>query len=168
VTTAKYKVVRVDGRNRFEHVLIAEKALGKPLPDGADVHHVDGNGFNNKNANLVICQDRSYHFMLHARMRVIAHGGDPDTQRFCWGCNRLKAFAEFSGRSAIKSIGIRNQCRVCARVAQQAYYAANHERLREECRNRARSRRGVREENYNLTRIRRRDDRGFVPRQQEQ
>ena len=59
-----------DGREIFEHVLIAEKALGKSLPDGAEVHHWDENKANNKNSNLVICPDLDYHRLLHQRMRA--------------------------------------------------------------------------------------------------
>ena len=50
---------------------IAEKALGKPLPKGAEVHHVDGNSENDKPTNLVICPSHAYHMLLHARMRSL-------------------------------------------------------------------------------------------------
>jgi hypothetical protein len=36
----------------------------------AVVHHVDGNCSNNDNINLVICNDRSYHNLLHKRIRA--------------------------------------------------------------------------------------------------
>lgn len=52
------------------HTLNAEKALGKPLPLGAVIHHVDENQLNPSNNNLVICQDKAYHNLLHRRMRA--------------------------------------------------------------------------------------------------
>lgn len=44
-----------------EHIRIATAALGKSLPTQAEVHHVNGNGRDNRHANLVICQDHAYH-----------------------------------------------------------------------------------------------------------
>ena len=53
----------------FEHILVAEKALGKALPLNVCVHHSDGNRANNKR-NLVICQDNSYHLLIERRTRA--------------------------------------------------------------------------------------------------
>jgi hypothetical protein len=62
----------------YEHVSIAEKALGKPLPSSARVHHADEDKANNANNNLVICQDDAYHFLLHARKRALLACGNPN------------------------------------------------------------------------------------------
>ena len=63
---------------RYAHIVIAERALGKPLPAGAEVHHVDENRRNSVNTNLVICQDRAYHQLLHVRTRAFRACGNAD------------------------------------------------------------------------------------------
>ena len=54
----------VNGERKYEHRLRAEKALGKPLPAKAIVHHHRGTM-----PTLVICPDQAYHLLIHARMR---------------------------------------------------------------------------------------------------
>lgn len=66
------------------HVLRAEKALGRPLPPEAVVHHADGS--KGDKAPLVICQDQAYHLLLHRRMRIVRAGGNPNTQSICRVC----------------------------------------------------------------------------------
>lgn len=46
---------------------IALKALGKPLPFNACIHHVNGKHWDNRNCNLVICENNAYHMLLHSR-----------------------------------------------------------------------------------------------------
>ncbi len=45
----------------------AEQALGHPLPPSAVVHH---HTYDGDRSQLVICQDRAYHALLHQRMRA--------------------------------------------------------------------------------------------------
>lgn len=54
----------------FEHILVVEKALGKILRFTAVVHHVDENGLNNQNPNLVACHDDAYHKILEKRAKA--------------------------------------------------------------------------------------------------
>jgi hypothetical protein len=59
----------------YEHVAVASHALGRALPEGTEVHHVNEIKSDNRGANLVVCQDRAYHKLLHQRMRRRRNGG---------------------------------------------------------------------------------------------
>lgn len=105
----------------LEHVLVAERALGKPLPAGAEVHHVDGSGGNNARGNLVICQDKAYHKLLHFRERIVRIGGDPDTQKICSTCKNLKPIADFNRSKRNIASGLQTQCRECSSLYTRTY-----------------------------------------------
>lgn len=53
--------------HRREHVLIAEKVLGRRLKKGEVVHHWNGIKTDNRHSNLLICT-RPYHAWLHQEM----------------------------------------------------------------------------------------------------
>lgn len=54
-----------------QSIIVAEKALGKILPEGAIIHHVNGDVADDRPRNLVICENQSYHQLLHMRARAI-------------------------------------------------------------------------------------------------
>ena len=82
-----YWRISKDGRRLGEHVLVAEKALGKSLPKGVIVHHVDESKANNKNNNLVICPSAAYHALIHQRMRALEASGNA-SYRKCSFCKK--------------------------------------------------------------------------------
>ena len=100
VATGGYLFRTVNGKTRYLHIDAAEKALGKPLPKGAEVHHVNGNPADNRNENLVICKDHSYHSLLHMRTEALAVAGNPNF-RLCCVCQL------FDTPSAMRSSGDR-------------------------------------------------------------
>jgi hypothetical protein len=85
VTPNGYLRRMIDGRTKLEHTRVAERALGKPLPHGAVVHHVDGNRLNNDPENLVICPGSEYHHLIHQRMNALDACGHASWRkcRFC-------------------------------------------------------------------------------------
>jgi len=73
----------------YAAIKTVEKALGKPLPFGAEVHHVDGNPLNNKHSNLVACENQAYHKLLHRRADALKACGHVDWR----ACNFCKVYS---------------------------------------------------------------------------
>ena len=71
-----YVMVKHNGKLTYEHRVLAEKALGRPLPPGVVVHHVGAVDDNHGYMKLVICPDQSYHALLHARAKELGYEGD--------------------------------------------------------------------------------------------
>ena len=67
------------------HVLVAERALGKSLPFGVVVHHMDGNRGNNANGNLLVCPNEGYHNLIHIRTEALNTCGNANWRKcpFC-------------------------------------------------------------------------------------
>jgi hypothetical protein len=53
----------------FEHILVAEKKIGRYLKKGELVHHIDGDHANNNPNNLMV-MTKQEHQLLHARLRA--------------------------------------------------------------------------------------------------
>lgn len=79
-----YRLVTL-GNRRYEHIALAERALGRRLPPGAQVHHVNGDPSDNRHSNLVICPNSAYHHLLHRRADALAACGHADW-RVCVYC----------------------------------------------------------------------------------
>lgn len=78
------------GHQVLEHVVIAERALGHALPPKAQIHHVNEIRIDNRNANLVICEDARYHRLLHMRAEAYRATGNPSSRK-CYFCGEWDA-----------------------------------------------------------------------------
>lgn len=99
-----------------QHILIAEKAMGKPLPPGAVVHHMDMNRSNNQPMNLVVCPDHAYHMLLHRRMRAMEACGNPN-----WHCCRV--CKKYDAPENVVARGRKFAHRACENTYQRELYA---------------------------------------------
>lgn len=105
-----YVDIRIEGRRIYGHVLKAEEAMGKSLPEGSIVHHVNKNRSDNKNENLVVCPDQAYHLLLHVRQEALDECGNADFKKckFCRNYDnpefmvRDKRFLSFQHADCIK------------------------------------------------------------------
>lgn len=89
-----------------EHILVVLNARdGKPLPDGCEIHHVNGDSLDNRACNLVVCPSTAYHRLLHRRQRALDACGHADWVR-CWLCGEWSA-PEDMGRSGVGADGLR-------------------------------------------------------------
>ena len=63
---AKHPKADMNGRVR-EHIIVAEKTLGRYLIDGEVVHHINGKKDDNRPENLLVILNQSEHLKLHWR-----------------------------------------------------------------------------------------------------
>ena len=81
------------------HQIIASRVLGRKLKRPAEIHHVDGNGMNNSNDNLVICPSRLYHMLLHKRQAAFDACGNANWMK-CRFCKKYDDPTNLVGRKA--------------------------------------------------------------------
>jgi hypothetical protein len=73
---------------KYAHIALVERARGgRPLPVGAEVHHVNEDKRDNRHGNLVVCQDGAYHRLLHQRTRALRACGNANYRK-CAICKR--------------------------------------------------------------------------------
>jgi len=76
-----YFKITVNGKRIKRSVIVAEKMIGGKLPEGAVVHHIDGNKINDDPANLIICKNNSDHMLLHQKEKALRECGHADWYR---------------------------------------------------------------------------------------
>lgn len=88
VTVANQEHHRASVAGRVpEHILIVESILKKPLPEKAEIHHTNEIRSDNSNNNLVVCEDRKYHALLHIRTKALKACGHGSWLK-CWVCKK--------------------------------------------------------------------------------
>lgn len=91
-----YKQIGTGSDIKLEHRIIAEEALGKPLPLLVAIHHY---GKKCDNHSIVICENDAYHFLLHRRDRAYKATGNPNMRKchICKGWDLSENLYEFHG-----------------------------------------------------------------------
>jgi hypothetical protein len=81
------------GRWQFTHRLVAEAAMGCPIPPGYEVHHINGCKLDNRASNLAVIP-RELHRAIHATARAAAANGRSYIHAL------LQAFEALGGQAA--------------------------------------------------------------------
>jgi hypothetical protein len=56
----------------YEHIVVAEKKLGRLIAKTEPIHHIDFNRLNNTPENLYVCENHKQHRDLHCSLEEIA------------------------------------------------------------------------------------------------
>lgn len=91
----------------YEHILVAERALGHSLPPQAVIHHVNEITSDNRPSNLVICQDQTYHMLLHIRLRALKACGNAEFRK----CTICQVYDDPNNLHITKRVVVHRQCR---------------------------------------------------------
>jgi hypothetical protein len=84
-TSHGYIQVRHEGRYVYEHRLVVERAIGRPLSNLEQVHHINGVKDDNRLQNLELCASLADHKRRH-RLDVPRRGRDIRRVVPCTGC----------------------------------------------------------------------------------
>ena len=124
----RYREINVPGHPRAdyagyvgEHILVAEKALGKFLESNHPVHHVNNKSKDNRNCNLVICESSQYHDYLHFRLRAWQACGNANFRK-CQFCKKYDDVSLLVQRKKISEVFAHQACSSayqCARYHRQ-------------------------------------------------
>lgn len=116
-----YPSVILNGKTKRIHRIVAEKALGRGLPKGSVVHHIDENRMNYSRDNLLVMQSVGEHLRLHARLNARKEGYNYLTHRRCTDCKLVKPLSEFHKDTRDKTSGVSRGCKECNKARSRLY-----------------------------------------------
>jgi HNH endonuclease len=88
---------RAKGCYVYEHILVAEKMLGRMLLHGEMVHHLDHDKTNNKPENLYIAPSPAHHLAYHREPWSQRQLPDEENCLIACGCGCGKTFQRYDG-----------------------------------------------------------------------
>jgi hypothetical protein len=103
----------------LEHLVIAEHALGRYILPPIQIHHMNQQPGDNRNRNLVICEDDGYHKLLHQRTRAWKESGHADW-RACHICKKFSPLHHLKMNGPRTGLNIYHA--LCASMRNRQYY----------------------------------------------
>ena len=81
----------------FEHILVLEKALKRPILLHESTHHIDQDRANNATGNLMLFASKDMHEAYHSRLRAFEASGHYDWRQcpFCHGYSDPKTMEQY-------------------------------------------------------------------------
>lgn len=102
VTSNGYRKIKLPGHHlsdvggyAYEHRVVMEETIGRPLEPWEIVHHIDGDKLNNTPDNLSLLPSRWHHKNLHSKGSNRKAGEDNPTIKCACGCR--KSFRKYDG-----------------------------------------------------------------------
>ena len=106
----------------YEHILVAEKKIGRPLVGDELVHHADHSPSNNSPENLMVLADQNAHMKQHAIERAAATGADHGITKKCGSCLEIKPVSMFSPNISRGVKLLQGKCKTCRSKEASARY----------------------------------------------